>query len=109
MILMSKIWDTSDLEIYECVLRTILNTVHSCFVPTPHKRDALDAKVLDRLCTATAPSIIVAELQNRRVTTIGLLLLLLLFFSFVFFFFFFFFFLWCFCFFCRCILYFSGN
>ncbi|KAK8397301.1 hypothetical protein O3P69_004778 [Scylla paramamosain] len=70
MILMSKMWDTTDQEIYECVLRTILNTVHSCFVPTPHKRDALDAKVLDRLCTATAPSIIVAELQNRRVTAI---------------------------------------
>ncbi|KAG0701371.1 Armadillo repeat-containing protein 5 [Chionoecetes opilio] len=70
MMVMSKLWEGGDAEVYEAVLRTILNTVHSCFSPTPHKRDALDAKVLDRLCTATAPSIIVAELQNRRVNAI---------------------------------------
>lgn len=70
MMLVSKLCENSDLEIYECVLRTILNVVQTCFESTTHKRDALDAKVIDRLCTARAPTIIVSELQNRRVNSI---------------------------------------
>ncbi|XP_071538495.1 uncharacterized protein [Panulirus ornatus] len=70
MMSVSKMSDSLDFEIYECVLRTILNIVLTCFESTTHKRNALDAKVLDRLCTARAPTIIVSELQNRRVTDI---------------------------------------
>lgn len=71
MMSVSKMSDSEDFEIYECVLRTILNVVLTCFESTTHKRNALDAEVLDRLCTARAPTIIVSELQNRRVTDIG--------------------------------------
>ncbi|XP_042211032.1 uncharacterized protein LOC121858595 isoform X2 [Homarus americanus] len=70
MMCVTKMSGSTDLEIYECVLRIILNIIHTCFESTTHRRDALDAKVIDHLCTALAPTIIVSELQNRRVTGI---------------------------------------
>lgn len=60
-----------DPEIYECVIRIVVNLVQSCFEPSIHNRDALDTKVLDCLCRARVPAIIVSELKNRRVTSIG--------------------------------------
>ncbi|XP_042892679.1 uncharacterized protein LOC122266852 [Penaeus japonicus] len=59
--------NTSDQEIYESVIKTIVNIVQSCFAPSHLRREALDARVLDRLCTAQFPTKIVLELQNRRV------------------------------------------
>ncbi|XP_069974894.1 uncharacterized protein [Penaeus vannamei] len=59
--------NTSDQEIYEAVIKAIVNIVQSCFAPSHLRREALDARVLDRLCTAQFPTKIVLELQNRRV------------------------------------------
>lgn len=63
--------NTSDQEIYEAVIKAIVNIVQSCFAPSHLRREALDARVLDRLCTAQFPTKIVLELQNRRVPGLG--------------------------------------
>nr|XP_045614950.1 uncharacterized protein LOC123768446 isoform X1 [Procambarus clarkii] len=70
MMTVSKMSASPDLEIYECILRTILNIVQTCFEKTTYKRDYLDVDVIDRLCTARAPKIILTEIQNRRVNSI---------------------------------------
>lgn len=71
MMLVSKMWDCGDAEMHECVVHTVVSVVSSCFEHSLHRRDSLDARVMDRLCTANAPTIIVSELKNRRVTSIG--------------------------------------
>lgn len=71
MMFVTKMWDCGDTEMHECVVHTMVSVVSSCFEQSVHRRDSLDARVMDRLCTANAPTIIVSELKNRRVTSIG--------------------------------------
>lgn len=71
MMFVTKMWDCGDTEMHECVVQTMVSVVSSCFEHSVHRRDSLDARVMDRLCTANAPTIIVSELKNRRVTSIG--------------------------------------
>ena len=71
MMLVTKHWLPADNENSEMIIRTILSLVRNCFNPGQKKRYSLDATVIDRLCTARAPYIIVEELKSRRVTSIS--------------------------------------
>ncbi|KAK3884636.1 hypothetical protein Pcinc_011101 [Petrolisthes cinctipes] len=70
MMVVTKMWNCGDAEMHECVVHVMVNLVATCFELSVHRRDNLDARVLDRLCTANGPTIIVSELKNRKVPAI---------------------------------------